>query len=103
MLACQEVRNGKAPKPTPWKCALKLRQRLKTLPCGRLEQERDAWILKRTFFTVTARKFGHADVDKDAWRRVGSANLHAVIKAKMNVPCMDPVDGTLKLHMISGT
>jgi hypothetical protein len=88
-------------------CALrKLRQRfqLKTPPWGQLKWERDPWIvLKKTFFAVTARKFRHAAKDKDEWTRVSRENLHAVFADRINVPRMDPANGTLKLHMVLGT
>jgi hypothetical protein len=35
--------------------------------------------------------------------RVSREHLHTVFTDRINVPRMDPIDGTLKLHMVSGT
>jgi hypothetical protein len=37
------------------------------------------------------------------WMLASSEHRHTVFTDRINVPCMDPIDGTLKLHMVSGT
>jgi hypothetical protein len=86
-------------------CSLKLRRRLrlKTPPWRELERNLDVRILQKTFFTVTGRKFGYATEDIVEWMLVSREHLHTVFTDRTNVPRMDPIDGTLKLHMVSGT
>jgi hypothetical protein len=86
-------------------CSLKLRRRLrlKARPWLKLEEKLDARILQKTFFTVTGRKFGYATEDRQEWMLVSREHRHTVFTDRINVPRMDPIDGTLKLHMVSGT
>jgi hypothetical protein len=86
-------------------CSLKLRRRLrlKTPPWREFENNLDAQILQKTFFTVTARKFGNATEDMVEWMLVSREHRHTVFTDRISVPRMDPIDGTLKLHMVSGT
>jgi hypothetical protein len=87
-------------------CSLKLRRRLRlNTPTWReFENNLDAQILQKTFFTVMARKFGYATEDMVEWMLVSSReHRHTVFTDRINIPRMDPIDGTLKLHMVSGT
>ena len=52
---------------------------------------------------VMARKFGYATEDLEEWRRVSREYRHTVFTDRINVPRMDPITGTLQLHMVSGT
>jgi hypothetical protein len=39
----------------------------------------------------------------EEWMLVSREHLHTVFTDRINVPCTDHIDGTLKLHMVSGT
>jgi hypothetical protein len=39
----------------------------------------------------------------EEWMHMSREHLHTVFTDQINIPHMEPIDGTLKLHMVSGT
>jgi hypothetical protein len=64
-----------------------------------------AFLLQKTFFTVTGRKFSYATMLGRIWKNACwcREHLHTVFTDRINVPHMDHIDGTLKVHMVLGT
>jgi hypothetical protein len=87
-------------------CFEELRGPLKTIknqaPWHDYERDHDPRILNKTAFMVSRRFFGYATEDLETFRKLSNQYHHILFTDRDNVPRMEQIDGTQKLHSVAG-
>ncbi len=87
-------------------CFEELRLSLKTIknqpPWGDYERDNDPRILNKTPFMVSRRFFGYANEDEDEFNEKCNQYHHIVFTDRKNIPRVDQIAGTQKLHYVAG-